>query len=170
MKTKKVNIKNYAAKLILAAAAVIIVAVLISAVLFVYNKNTKKEVCYVTLIAQSVLPEVGAQFKADSEMEEKTIYKGRFTDAEIYSVETVAADATTVDNYGNMLSVMHPTLEDDTIIIKGRLKISNSAYMVGGQEVAVGAPFMLQTQHAKAECIVKGIDIRKEETEDGQTE
>jgi hypothetical protein len=111
---------------------------------------------YVTLFASLVVPEVAESLKPG----DKLVANNRFTDAEVVSVESVAADYVGVNSDGLAVLSKHPIWKDVTVVIKDKADPNSVLLKAGNQEVRVGYSFILKTQTVETNARIRGIEFK----------
>lgn len=114
--------------------------------------------CYVTVLAQQVVPESAADLKVGDHL----VANNEFTDAEIVSVSEAPAAQVNANAEGKSILSEHPLWKDLTVVVKEKIDPSSVILKVGGQEVRVNYPYILKTQTVECNSKIRGIEFKDE--------
>lgn len=115
----------------------------------------KKEI-YVTLYANSIVPEVADTLKVG----DKLVANNVFTNAEIVSIDVAPAAYVSTNYEGEVILTEHPIWKDITVVIKDTVNASSPILKAGNQEARVNYSFILKTQQFEANCKIRGIELK----------
>ncbi|MGN1318353.1 MAG: DUF4330 domain-containing protein [Lachnospirales bacterium] len=121
-------------------------------------ENVENEYCYVTVLAQQVVPEAVGQLKVGDHI----IANNEITDAEIVSISDAPASHVGVNSEGKAVLSEHPLWRDLTVVIKEKIDPSTVVLKVGGQEARVNYSYILKTQQVECNSRVRGIEFKAE--------
>jgi hypothetical protein len=113
--------------------------------------------CYVTVVASQVVPEIAEQLHEG----DKLVANNSFTDAEIVSVKSEAADYVGVNSEGKAVKSKHPMWKDVTCVVKEKINPNSVILKVGDQEVRVGYNFILKTQVVETNSRIRDIEFQE---------
>lgn len=121
----------------------------------------EKQDVYVTLYANSVIPEVATTLRVG----DKLIANNKFTDAEIVDIVVTPAALITTDADGKPHLEEHPMWKDIVITIKDTTNVNAPIIKAGEQEVRVSYTFILKTQKFEVATRIRKLDFVPEGTE-----
>lgn len=119
---------------------------------------SEDQYCYVTAFASLQVPEVAQSLKVGDHI----AAGGKFTDAEIVSIDVQPAAYIGVNSEGKAVYSEHPLWKDVTVVVKEKVDPSNVTLKVGGQEARVGFNYIIKTQTVEANAKVRGIEFKAE--------
>lgn len=119
---------------------------------------SEDQYCYVTAFASLQVPEVAEALHVGDHI----AAGGKFTDAEIVSVDVQPAAYIGVNSEGKAVYSEHPLWKDVTVVIKEKIDPSNITIKVGGQEARVGFSYIVKTQTVEANAKIRGIEFKSE--------
>lgn len=117
-----------------------------------------EQYCYVTVLAQQVVPEAAGQLKIGDHI----VANNEITDAEIVSIEDAPAAHVGVNSEGKAVLSEHPLWRDLTVVIKEKIDPSTVVLKVGGQEARVNYSYILKTQQVECNSKIRGIEFKDE--------
>lgn len=118
---------------------------------------TGKKEAYITLYANSVVPEVVDTLKAG----DKLVANNAYTTGEIVSIKVEPAAYITTNSEGKALLSKHPIWKDIYVVIKDTVNVNSPILKAGGQEVRVNYPFILKTQQFESNTKVRSIEFKE---------
>ena len=122
----------------------------------------KEQYCYMTVVAQSVVPEAGEQFEKDMKAGEHPIANNEVTPAEIVSVKSNPATIVSPNAEGELVVTEHPIWKDVEVVVRQKVNPKNPIIKVANQEARVGIFIIVKTQKVELNAKIRGIEFRDE--------